>query len=173
MLLPLAESPLPRTPESHTRRQETAVAISARQLWKGPKFLNEIPDRRMRDLAHTICEEPDNWQRIRAKIQTIGLSSAYLSVRFMECVGMPMRSYALWKKFEHGLERVLDGARPSDAAIDAGFADQSHLGRAARRFAKKSFWKAVAELKEDMASEPVSSVLQKSSSAAPSSTNPS
>ncbi len=59
---------------------------------------------------------------------------------------MPMRSYALWLKFEHACLMVLAGTSPRQAALDAGFADQSHLGRAARRFARKSFGQVQAEL---------------------------
>ncbi len=159
---------------SETLRAPSARArLVARRLWGGPRADQDIRDRRMRALAQTIDEEPDNWPKVRRKIDEIGLSSAYLSVRFKETVGLPMRSYALWIKFERACERVLRGARPSDAALAAGFADQSHLGRAARRFARKSFWRALKELRAELDSELPDCVHAKSSSAGPSSTNPS
>jgi AraC-like DNA-binding protein len=112
--------------------------------------METIRDMRMRQIAETINREPDNWNRIRECIRTVGLSSAYLSVRFKDAAGLPMRSYALWMKFEHACEMVIAGERPSEAALKAGFADQSHLGRAARRFAKKSFWRAIHELSQEL-----------------------
>lgn len=153
MLLPSLPGPPVGISPAHFRPLPSRVRQAARHLWSGPRASSEISDLRMRALADTIADEPDNWSRIRRKIGDIRLSPAYLSVRFKECVGLPMRSFALWMKFEHACERVVQGMRPSDAATQAGFADQSHLGRAARRFAKKSFWQAIAELQTELNKE--------------------
>lgn len=144
---------LPLGPPAITPPGPEQVAATARLLWGGPAVSVELADGRLRDVAMAIDEEPDNWSKIRRHMDATKLSGAYLSVRFKQAAGLPMRSYALWMKFEKALQMVIAGARPKAAAADAGFADQSHLGRAARRFAHKSFWKAVAELKAELAKE--------------------
>lgn len=122
-----------------------------REMYGGPRVAAKIRDRRLRLLATIIENAPDDWRAIQSGIKGTGLSCAYLSVRFKAEAQLPMRSYALWLKFEHACILVRAGATPRDAAICAGFADQSHLGRAARRFAKKSFGQVQVELARRLA----------------------
>lgn len=130
-----------------------SVAAIISELWKGPVPSSEVADPRMRRLAGEVAQEPDNWEKIRAGMAETQLSPAYLSVRFKQSTGLPMRSYALWMKFERACLLALSGHRPADAASMAGFTDQSHLGRASRRFAKMSFGKAMLVLKKELNSE--------------------
>jgi len=130
---------LPQVVESIPNDQGNALVNRLRALYGGPKPASKIRDRRLRNLAIIIESAPDNWRAIQGGIKGTGLSCAYLSVRFKEEAELPMRSYALWLKFEHACLLVHTGSSARDAAIVAGFADQSHLGRAARRFARKSF----------------------------------
>lgn len=127
-----------------------AVQHAARALWSGPHSSEQIRDARLRRLARVIEATPDDWSAIRRGIESTHLSAAYLSVRFREALGMPMRSFALWMKFELACALVLEGRSAGDAAVEAGFADQSHMGRAARRFAGKSFKRALSDLKEGL-----------------------
>lgn len=124
-------------------------------LWKGPVPHHEVSDARMRRLAAEVADQPDNWEKIREGMAQTQLSPAYLSVRFKQSTGLPMRSYALWKKFERACVLAASGHRPADAASEAGFTDQSHLGRASRRFTKMSFGKAMQVIRRELGSEQV------------------
>lgn len=128
-----------------------AVKCAARQLWAGPRSSHQVGDIRLRRLAQVIEANPDDWSAIRRGIDSTQLSAAYLSVRFRGALGMPMRSFALWMKFEQACALVLEGRTPGDAALEAGFADQSHMGRAARRFVGKSFRRALSDLETRLA----------------------
>ena len=139
---------------SATEKSENVSLIMA-GLWKGPLPHNEVADARMRRLATEVADQPDNWEKIREGMAETRLSPAYLSVRFKQSTGLPMRSYALWKKFERACLLAVSGHRPADAASIAGFTDQSHLGRASRRFTKMSFGKAMQVLRRELDSEHV------------------
>lgn len=134
----------PKTAASASINQHLIQTL--REIYGGPRPAAKIRDRRLRLLATIIENAPDDWRAIQGGIKGTGLSCAYLSVRFKEEAQLPMRSYALWLKFEQACLLVHAGSNARDAAIDAGFSDQSHLGRAARRFAKKSFGQVAAEL---------------------------
>lgn len=110
-----------------------------RRMYGGPKAAQQLRDRRLRQLASVVEAGPDNWKAIQEAIKATRLSCAYLSVRFKEEADLPLRSYALWCKFERACLLVAQGKSAKEAALMAGFSDQSHMGRAARRFANKSF----------------------------------
>jgi AraC-like DNA-binding protein len=117
-----------------------------RHMYGGPKPARQIRDRRLRQLASVVEAGPDDWKAIQGAIKATRLSCAYLSVRFKEEADLPLRSYALWCKFERACVLVAHGTSPKEAALMAGFSDQSHMGRAARRFARKSFGQVQDEL---------------------------
>ena len=126
---------------------ETAPLVERlRQLYGGPKPARQIRDRRLRQLASIVETSPDDWKAIQVGIKATGLSCAYLSVRFKEDATLPLRSYALWCKFERACVLVAQGTNAKEAALMAGFSDQSHMGRAARRFARKSFGQVQKDL---------------------------
>lgn len=130
-----------------------SVSLIIADLWKGPVPTHEVTDVRMRRLATEVANQPDNWEKIREGMAQTQLSPAYLSVRFKQSTGFPMRSFALWKKFERACILAVSGHRPADAASIAGFTDQSHLGRASRRFTKMSFGKAMHVLRHELKNE--------------------
>ncbi len=132
-------------PFSADRRTELRRRL--RDRYDGPLPAQSIRDRRLRALALTIEKAPDDWKSVQNGIRQTGLSCAYLSVRFKQEARLPMRSYALWLKFEHACLLSMAGVMAREAALEAGFADQSHLGRAARRFAGKSFGQVQKDLK--------------------------
>ncbi|HXS16990.1 MAG TPA: hypothetical protein VN764_07365, partial [Polyangiaceae bacterium] len=87
--------------------QKTAHLVAVlRRLYGGPKPARQVRDRRLRQLAGIVETSPDDWKAIQAALKATGLSSAYLSVRFKEEAEMPLRSYALWCKFERACALV-------------------------------------------------------------------
>jgi AraC-like DNA-binding protein len=142
------ESRVTETGNASAKAENVCLVISG--LWKGPVPTHEVIDVRMRRLATEVANQPDNWEKIREGMAQTQLSPAYLSVRFKQSTGLPMRSFALWKKFERACVLAVSGHRPADAASMAGFTDQSHLGRASRRFTKMSFGKAMDVLRHQL-----------------------
>lgn len=57
------------------------------------------------------------------------LSPTRFSHWFKEHTGIPLRSYKKWLKLMLGIEAMLEGASPVEAALRAGFSDQAHFSR--------------------------------------------
>jgi AraC-like DNA-binding protein len=97
-----------------------------RALANGPA---SSPDRRVARLVEALRDpEADSAEAIRRT----RLSAAHLQALFARDVGLPIRSYRLWRRLLHALARV----GPLDlttAAHAGGFADLAHLSRTCRR----------------------------------------
>lgn len=59
-----------------------------------------------------------------------GLSPTRFSHWFVECAGVPVRSYKKWLKLRVAMDALLDGTPPGQAAMQAGFSDLAHMARA-------------------------------------------
>ena len=62
-----------------------------------------------------------------------GVSREGFSRAFTRAHGMPPHAFGLVARLNHARALLRSGAPPVSAAMDAGFADQSHLGRCFRR----------------------------------------
>lgn len=62
-----------------------------------------------------------------------GLSRGHFTRLFREREGRPPWDYVLARRVARARDLLDDGARLSDAALDSGFYDQSHLNRVFRR----------------------------------------
>ena len=60
----------------------------------------------------------------------VGLSPTRFSHWFVEQSGIPLRSYKKWLKLRLAMEALLDGQKPTHAAMQAGFSDLAHMSRA-------------------------------------------
>jgi AraC-like DNA-binding protein len=73
---------------------------------------------------------------VEALARAAGVSRQHLSREFRECIGIPPKLYCQLARFQSGL--VYAGRRGdvdwADAAIDLGYADQSHMIAEFRRF---------------------------------------
>ena len=86
-------------------------------------------DRRIAGLVETLRDPAEDR---RAAVACTRLSPAHLQALFVRDIGIPLRTYALWRRLLHGLARV----GPLDltgAAHAAGFADLAHFSRTCRR----------------------------------------
>lgn len=63
----------------------------------------------------------------------IYLSPSRLRHLFAEQVGMPFKSFVLWRRLMRAVATLGQGASVTEAAHDAGFADSAHLSRTYRR----------------------------------------
>ena len=63
----------------------------------------------------------------------IGLSTPYFRILFQRTLGLPVHQYVIQRRVEKAKVLLQQGRAISQAAGDAGFADQSHLARSMRR----------------------------------------
>lgn len=66
--------------------------------------------------------------------QVAGLSRHHFARTFKAATGLPPHAYQLQLALEHAKGLLLSGLPISQAALDAGFADQSHFSRVFRQF---------------------------------------
>jgi AraC-like DNA-binding protein len=85
-----------------------------------------------RRVAHVLAalRAPDADRR-RA-VAEIGLSEAHLQALFVRDVGLPIRSYLLWRRLMAAIA-AFDRTDATRAAHAAGFADLAHFSRTCRR----------------------------------------
>jgi AraC-like DNA-binding protein len=89
----------------------------------------QVPDRRV---AHLVEALRDPSEDAAAAVARTRLSAAHLQALFVRDVGIPMRTYRLWRRLLHALARV----GPLDltaAAHAADFADLAHFSRTCHR----------------------------------------
>jgi AraC-like DNA-binding protein len=63
-----------------------------------------------------------------------GLSRCRFVAVFREQVGMTPHQFINYVRVGHAVQRLVDGVSPSEAALDVGFVDQSHLIRQFKHF---------------------------------------
>lgn len=57
------------------------------------------------------------------------MSDSRLSHLFVEDVGVPLRSYALWRRHRYALAKLPTAPSLTDLALESGFADAAHMTR--------------------------------------------
>lgn len=62
-----------------------------------------------------------------------GMSPSRLRERARRQLGTPLSSWLMWRRLERAGAALASGAGLAEAAVEAGFADQSHLTRATRQ----------------------------------------
>lgn len=94
----------------------------------------------------SACTYIQNDGDLRASLielaQHTGLSEGRFTHLFKEQMGIPIRRYILWLRIRRAIEALKEGLSLTDAAYEAGFADQAHMSRSF----KESFGSSPAEL---------------------------
>jgi AraC-like DNA-binding protein len=62
-----------------------------------------------------------------------GLSTSRFTHAFASSVGVPLRTYLLWRKLQHAVLGIALGEPLAKTALDAGFSDAAHMTRTFRR----------------------------------------
>lgn len=95
----------------------------------GPGAGGDRIDRRVAHLVEALRDPADDAGPAVARTR---LSAAHLQALFARDIGIPIRSYRLWRRLLHGVARVgpLDLTASAHAA---GFADLAHFSRTCRR----------------------------------------
>lgn len=71
--------------------------------------------------------------RLLALARAMKVSPSWLSHRFAEETGVPLRRYVVWQRLRLAVELVLKGGSLTEAAHAVGFSDSAHLSRAFRQ----------------------------------------
>jgi AraC family transcriptional regulator len=86
---------------------------------------------RVLDYAHTNLANDLSLDEL-AKIA--GVSPSHLKTLFKQTVGMPVHQYVIRRRVEYATELLQRGDAPlADVALQAGFANQSHMARCMKR----------------------------------------
>lgn len=70
--------------------------------------------------------------RLQSLANQLNVSPSWLSHRFVEETGVPLRRYVVWTRLRRAVESVLQGASWTEAAHAVGFSDSAHLSRSFR-----------------------------------------
>lgn len=85
-------------------------------------------------LAHLGASSPaDIEMSLEALARHVNLSPSRLMHAFTASIGVPLRPYLLWLRFQRAAGALAAGAPLAEAAHAAGFADAAHMTRTFRR----------------------------------------
>ena len=111
------------------------VADSTCVMWLGLDGTD--PGARGRDprIAQALAllgAQIDRPVRLQTLAGALNVSPSWLSHRFAEDTGVPLRRYVVWLRLRRAVESVLQGASWTEAAHAVGFSDSAHLSRSFR-----------------------------------------
>ncbi len=125
------------------------LATVAEQLWRGaplsgPEVLRRTAavvgtggaryaDPRIARLVDELRRAPTLGRPLQSEARALGLTPEYLSERFAQVVGVPLRRWLLWERARRALP-LLATVAGTQAAHEAGFSDQAHMVRSFARF---------------------------------------
>ncbi|HBS05128.1 MAG TPA: hypothetical protein DEA96_09195 [Leptospiraceae bacterium] len=99
-------------------------------------------DPRIASACAYIQKDPDLKASLIELAQHTGLSEGRFTHLFKEQMGIPLRKYILWLRLRKSVSALQHGMSLTDAAHEAGFADQAHMSRSF----KESFGSSPADL---------------------------
>jgi AraC-like DNA-binding protein len=93
--------------------------------WQRPQ-MHPAVRRLVRELRE---HSPGSDTSLEALAERAGLSSSRLMHVFTASMGIPLRPYLRWLRFQRAASAIMAGAPLSLAAADAGFSDAAHMSR--------------------------------------------
>ena len=95
----------------------------------GSKAAGQTVDRRIARVLERLSAGPDSRLDASRAADIACLSESRFSHLFVEEVGLPFRTYVLWRRLMAAVNGIAAGATLTNAAHDAGFADSAHFSR--------------------------------------------
>ena len=86
-------------------------------------------DKRIARVLERLSRDHDSRLDASQAAKIACLSESRFSHLFVEEVGLPFRTYVLWRRLMAAVDRIATGTTLTDAAHDAGFADSAHFSR--------------------------------------------
>ncbi|TGM00512.1 AraC family transcriptional regulator [Leptospira barantonii] len=93
---------------------------------------NFFEDDRLVLILRRLIEYPEETVNVEELSDEIGMSSSWLQHEFKNAVGLPLRAFRKWYRVKSAVIAHKQGASLADAALSAGFYDQSHFTNAFR-----------------------------------------
>lgn len=121
-------SPSPCSPELEAWAL-TAVAALTNGAWQRPHVHPRVR-RLLRELRELPADAASSLETLAARVE---LSPCPLMHVFTESVGVPLRPYLRWLRFQRAVSAIVAGAPLSSAAAEAGFSDAAHMTRTFKR----------------------------------------
>jgi AraC-like DNA-binding protein len=119
----------PRPPDEEVAGTGRQVIAGLAGGAEGPRTL----DPRIARTVAWIGGQIEGGVAVEAAAEVACLSEGRFSHLFAEEVGLPFRSYVLWRRLNHAVERMAAGSSLTGAAHEAGFADSAHFSRTFHR----------------------------------------
>jgi AraC family transcriptional regulator len=95
---------------------------------------NGLPKRRLQRVMDYIRDHLADDLTLAELAATAQISASHFKSLFKQSVGVPVHQYVIRTRVEYAIELLTSGDLPlSDIALQAGFANQSHMARCMRR----------------------------------------
>lgn len=114
------------------RPDDAILTQSGRALAKrlaGDTAIEHSIDKRIARVIGSLAIDVDIRLSARAAADIACLSESRFSHLFVEEVGLPFRTYVLWRRMMTAVTEIAAGTNLTSAAHDAGFADSAHFSR--------------------------------------------
>jgi AraC family transcriptional regulator len=126
-------------PEGRLYAESLGVALAAQLLRPYASSLRKpiasgLPNRRLRRVLAYIQERLAGDLSLAEIAEVAGISPSHFKLLFKQSVGVPVHRYVLQKRIERAAELLTRTQIPlCDVALQAGFANQSHMALCLRR----------------------------------------
>jgi AraC family transcriptional regulator len=98
------------------------------------RFANGLPKRRLQRVVDYIHDHLSHDLRLAELAEVASLSPSHFKSLFKQSVGVPVHQFVIRSRVEYAIDLLLNGKlRLSHVALQAGFANQSHMARCMRR----------------------------------------
>jgi len=114
-------------------REQPSAAVVAERLDAVLPPAGEEQDRRVRQVMALIAADPAGAEGLESWSGQVGLSGPRLQHLFKQTTGTTPRRYRIWARMHAAGIRLASGGSLTDAALDVGFSDSSHLSRSFRQ----------------------------------------
>ena len=95
---------------------------------------NGLPKRRLQRVMDYIHDHISHDLRLADLAEVASLSSSHFKSLFKRSAGMPVHQFVIRSRVEYAIDLLVGSKLPlSDVALQAGFANQSHMARCMRR----------------------------------------
>src|SRR5690606_35080642 len=116
-----------------TRQRLVALGQALLVSLEGKSAKPAETDARILKVVEAVTSQLDGQMKIEDAGRGINLSASRLRHLFAEEIGLPFKTYVLWRRMMRAVELMAEGASATDAAHGAGFADSAHFARTFKR----------------------------------------
>ncbi len=115
------------------------LALAAQLLHRcGPagtgQMQSGLPKRRLNRVVDYVREHLSHDLSLTELARVADMSPSHFKVLFKQSLGVPVHQYVIRSRVEYAIELLIADRLPlKDIALQAGFADQSHMARCVRR----------------------------------------